>query len=248
MSRFRAPSKTSARRNDGPSRPRSRQDGPSRPRSRQDGPNRRRSRPGRRLDARNQRQSHRNRDLPAAPPVRRRTAGQPPDLLARPNACRPRPAPPPCSTDRVWLLTGRVGGRCALQVACSHASGGSPSYRLLGLSPLLSRAPSRSGSFPFGLVRLAAGHFPDEFEHAAREPIDGAFGLVASSTLEHRSPPFQSPTRQQWAGPTMHRRDGRHRSPLPAPAANHARVPARGRARPAPRSKLGNVTPGRVRH
>jgi len=39
-------------------------------------------------------------------------------------------------------------------------------------------------------VRLAAGHFPDDFEHAACEPIDGAFGLIASSTLEHRSPPF----------------------------------------------------------
>jgi hypothetical protein len=34
-------------------------------------------------------------------------------------------------------------------------------------------------------VRLAAGHFPDDFEHAACEPIDGAFGLIASSTLEH---------------------------------------------------------------
>ena len=246
MSRFRAPSKTSARRNDGPSRPRSRQDGPRRQRSRQDGPNRRRSRPGRRLDARNQRQGHRNRDLPAAPPVRRRTAGQPPDLLARPKACRPRPAPPPCSTDRVWLLSrsGRRSVRTPGGLLLRRSRRGSPSYRLLGLSPLLSRAPSRSGSFPFGLVRLAAGHFPDEFEHAAREPIDGAFGLVASSTLEHRSPPFQSPTRQQWAGPTMHRRDRRYPHPrLTMRESRHA-----GEPRPAPRSKLGNVTPGRVRH
>jgi hypothetical protein len=114
MSRFRAPSKTSARRNDGPSRqrsrPRSRQDGPRprRQRSRPDGP----SRPGRRLDARNQRQGHRNRDLPAATPVRRRTAGQPPDLLACLKGCRPRRAPPPWSfTDRVFGVDHRSGRR-----------------------------------------------------------------------------------------------------------------------------------------
>jgi hypothetical protein len=108
MSRVRAPSKTSDPRRKAPSRPRSRQDGPSRQRSRQDGPSRQRSRPRRRLDARNQRQSHRNRILAAAPPVRRRTAGQPPDLLARLKAAAAgQAAPPTCSTDRMWLLTGR---------------------------------------------------------------------------------------------------------------------------------------------
>ena len=250
MSRFRAPSKTSARRNDGPRRPRSRQDGPRRQRSRQDGPNRRRSRPGRRLDARNQRQSHRNRDLPAAPPVRRRTAGQPPDLLARPNACRPRPAPPPCSTDRVWLLTGRVGGRCALQVARFSGAHGEAHRRTVFLAcpRFFLVLPRARAAFPLALCDLRPVTFPTSSSTRPASRSTAPSVLLRRALLNivlprfsHR--PVNSGQGRRCIG-AMAAIDRRYPHPrLTMRESRHA-----GEPRPAPRSKLGNVTPGRVRH